>query len=570
MSWKTVKDEFTIKDIGAPLLANLSVGIYSHQDVLREYVQNACDAYEAMDQAPDEPDVHISVESGHTLMIQDNGVGMDLESIRACKKIAVSSKQAGAFTGFRGIGIWAGLQACEKLEVTTSTTGDPKRYKMIFAFDEIYKDVKKNNLDIGELLKDRVHLHEDDGTIAEHFTSVRLIGLKEGYRQLTTPAELRRIVSQLLPCRVDPKYEHAEEVTKFCRGSKGYREYAILIDGEEAFREFPDTEYGFKTEILKRDKVEYARAWYCSGKATLRPDSSNQIRNFRLRVKNFAVGEPGIYSASDGQPYGVSSDYARLQSPIHLQWHCGELHVTNPEVTPNTPRRELEPSRLAINTIELIRAFYGERINDSKDLADFNGIYRRLRAYAEGLQNGTLGPANIADAIADLQVQEKVVRGQSNEYGSLSKQLMSDAAEKKLRTKVLADLKQAQSATSSSADSSGPGHGSHSGAASRPSKGASGSAASRNGTAGKAGWASGSTGASNGTSAESGERLLSEIIAIIESKLADDDETQQEIITALQELFAEFGFIFGGERTEPGRAQSPKAAAGSRGKRGRG
>ena len=88
MSWKTIKDEFTIKDIGAPLLANLSVGIYSHQDVLREYVQNACDAYEAMDQAPDEPDVHISVEPGHTLMIHDNGVGMDQEDPSASQMSA--------------------------------------------------------------------------------------------------------------------------------------------------------------------------------------------------------------------------------------------------------------------------------------------------------------------------------------------------------------------------------------------------------------------------------------------------------------------------------------------------
>jgi HSP90 family molecular chaperone len=43
--WKDVKDQFTIEDIGAPLLANLAKGIYTPEAMLREYVQNAGDAY---------------------------------------------------------------------------------------------------------------------------------------------------------------------------------------------------------------------------------------------------------------------------------------------------------------------------------------------------------------------------------------------------------------------------------------------------------------------------------------------------------------------------------------------
>ncbi|HEV8716420.1 MAG TPA: hypothetical protein VGX03_26810 [Candidatus Binatia bacterium] len=45
MAWEAVKDEFTIERIGARLLPNIAGGIYNHEAVLREYVQNARDAY---------------------------------------------------------------------------------------------------------------------------------------------------------------------------------------------------------------------------------------------------------------------------------------------------------------------------------------------------------------------------------------------------------------------------------------------------------------------------------------------------------------------------------------------
>ena len=115
MGWKQISDAFTIDDIGARLLANLARGIYSHEAVLREYVQNACDAYKELPILPDYPTINIRVVSEDTITIQDSGVGMDEQRIKDCKKIAVSPKAAfhGEMTGFRGIGIWAGFQECE-------------------------------------------------------------------------------------------------------------------------------------------------------------------------------------------------------------------------------------------------------------------------------------------------------------------------------------------------------------------------------------------------------------------------------------------------------------------------
>ena len=138
MTWQTIPDEFTIDDIGARLLANLARGIYNHEAVLREYVQNACDAYTELPVFPDYPTINIRVVSADTITIQDNGIGMGERRVKECKKIAVSPKTAfhRELTGFRGIGIWAGFQACNRLEIETTTAGVPLRYRLRIDFTE--------------------------------------------------------------------------------------------------------------------------------------------------------------------------------------------------------------------------------------------------------------------------------------------------------------------------------------------------------------------------------------------------------------------------------------------------
>ncbi len=44
-NWVKKPVEWTIKDIGAPLLKSLAGGLYSTLEVFREYVQNAVDSY---------------------------------------------------------------------------------------------------------------------------------------------------------------------------------------------------------------------------------------------------------------------------------------------------------------------------------------------------------------------------------------------------------------------------------------------------------------------------------------------------------------------------------------------
>jgi hypothetical protein len=126
---------------------------------------------------------------------------MDEQRIKDCKKIAVSPKAAfhGQMTGFRGIGIWAGFQECDRLEIETTMAGVPVRYRLRIDFAEIYKHVNED-INIKVLLDNRFRIDADDAPFDDHYTMVRLIGLHGNYRKLANADELRRIVSQNLPC----------------------------------------------------------------------------------------------------------------------------------------------------------------------------------------------------------------------------------------------------------------------------------------------------------------------------------------------------------------------------------
>src|SRR6266516_3015938 len=88
--WGPVPDHLHWDDVGGRLLANIARGIYNHEAVLREYVQNASDAYAMMVTEEDNPTITITAE-GSNVAIQDFGLGMDENHIRSVKKVAVTN-----------------------------------------------------------------------------------------------------------------------------------------------------------------------------------------------------------------------------------------------------------------------------------------------------------------------------------------------------------------------------------------------------------------------------------------------------------------------------------------------
>ena len=117
-----VKEE----DIGPQLLPILSKGLYTNPlHSLREYIQNGVDAGAS--------EVLVKI-TGDSLLIRDNGKGMNLDELTKARKFGVSDKDPQFTVGFRGIGIYSGYDLCDRLIISSKQKNEINRFLLEFDF----------------------------------------------------------------------------------------------------------------------------------------------------------------------------------------------------------------------------------------------------------------------------------------------------------------------------------------------------------------------------------------------------------------------------------------------------
>lgn len=544
MAWENITTETSIDDFGAYLLANLARGIYNYEAVLREYVQNAADAYLDLPRMPKKPVITIRTVGEDRVTIQDNGIGMDLDDLKECKKIGVSSKgRRRGRAGFRGIGIWAGFQACNRLEIETSKRGSAYRYVLQIDFEEILRHVH-DNINLKVLLDGRVRIQRDTDKVDkdESYTLVKLLGLQGDYLKLLNEQDLLRIAGQVLPCKIDPAFEHHAALSAILQEVEGYQEYVVKVNNAEAHKQFPSGLQPPELKILEKDGVEYARAWRCIGNESIVPQGY-QYRNFRLRVLNIAVGRFGIYDDEDGSSF---EDTRKLKSRAHLNWHVGEIHITHPDIRPDTPRSSLELDTLARRAIELIRSFYEDCIVASRARNGYLHAVQLLEEAESALANPSiLTPEAVTSLSQRLEVQDQLVNErQTRDRVKLRLRQMLGTRTLTTRREAVVEQLQALASTMSGQQSS-PRAGSDRGANGGRTRDTSGStsrgASGTSETQSRASTDGAATGSALGGADT--ETLLSEIIAAVEEVLGEDDDLCREVCEAVQNVFLQRGLI---------------------------
>jgi hypothetical protein len=392
MSWTTIEDQIQIADIGGRLLANLAKGIYTPDTVLREYVQNAADALMSLSDPPDPLVISITIDqTNKSITIFDKGNGMDKRGVHDAKKIAVSPKSSDEYVGFRGIGIWAGFQACAKLELETTKAGDTNKYRLEIDFSDILAKVNEN-ISIKDLLdkRFRISTQKVEGDKSAHYTSVTLVGLHDDYLRLVDEAEVRKIVSQNLPCQFDPAWSPSSKILKRLIPLEGYREFQIQVNKQPVYKEFTEFDNEPQFCILQGDDdTEIGLVWWCEIEEGAIKALGNQFRGFRLRVKNFAVGPLNIFDDEDGSHWGVTGKAKILKTVQRLNRFVGEIYVTNPDIVPDTPRNNLELNQSARDAIEQIRLFYTVRLNEAGGRSEFISVSKSLDAAEKLIDSGS-------------------------------------------------------------------------------------------------------------------------------------------------------------------------------------
>jgi hypothetical protein len=291
-----------------------------------------------------------------------------------------------------------------------------------------------------------------------YYTRVTLKNIHDEYKKLLDEKELTRIVSQVLPSRIDPDFQYYEELQRILERWPLYHEFPIKIRTssglKEVFRSFPGQQQiePPQEKIIESDEgIELGRVWYCRTKTTSRElkETFPAIRGFRMRVRNFAVGRTNIYDDQQGHTYGIQINLT-LRTTARLNWFCGEIHVTNNIIRPNTPRDDLEFDQMGSLFIDKVRGFYRERINEAGAYSEFNPFRRALEEGEKlvGKYKNSALPLpkeqveEIQDILKKLYEVSEQSKGSSNDQGrNLFKNLLRQQWFKDRVKKVIPTLR---------------------------------------------------------------------------------------------------------------------------------
>src|SRR5581483_1694311 len=397
------------------------------------------------------------------------------------------------------------------------------------------------NINIKELLDRRFTIKAADADSAEHYTQVKLVAINEEFADLLRDEELERIASQILPCRFNPKFKFAETISKRLAQIDGYQEFAIKVSDTEVFKGYTGNPEEPEFETLKKDDEEYALVWYCKS-STMR-SISGAPSNFRLRVKNIAVGGPGMYSSEHGAHWGLTGTLATLASGELLDWYMGEIHITNPDVRPNTPRSELELDSTSRKAITLIRAFYGDRIAFRRASSNVNSHKTQVYEITQQIDSGGTFPADDASRrLKSLKKYEQLSKGRSQSKGAVAQDKVQNYERRILKDLEIKDQNLPSKRRAAITFLEGIVAASGNEGSKKKNNGGSKSRAAAASKATAAGNAGSST-ATQSRGLPDFELILAEITQLIEKRLDDQDQLATELSGAIEEIFKEHGLL---------------------------
>lgn len=364
-----IEDVFTIDDIGSTLLNDLAKGLYKWDEVVREYIQNAVDAHRMwFDHTGDWPQSPIHVEiMGEEISFNDYGIGMDLNEVKTVKAIAVSNKRVAEIelTGYKGVGIWAGLSYFEKFQLETTRRGEQKKYILEIDFGKIVNSIKYN-VTLGKALNPHYTIFEDEADENEHGTRVTL-SKPTAERSFLNVDLVKDAISRVCPCQIDPSFIYHKNIEDWYEHNELYF-FHMEVNGQRVYRSFPNTVEQLEFGDITLDDRVVARFWRGLNIENERfPDNAKNV-GFKLVKNGFVLG--------GANPYGeeILPEFSTIKIYNYLYWQIGEIHILSQELQPDLPRRQLESSFTSFRFIEVLRAWYQDR-------HDFLRVYSYQRRF---------------------------------------------------------------------------------------------------------------------------------------------------------------------------------------------
>ncbi len=333
-------EKFESEHIGPKIISYMAEGLYPNAcDPIREYVQNAVDAG-ATDVA-----LHISNDS---IIIENNGEGMDSSDMWRLLRIAISDKDPEKDVGYKGIGIYSGLFISQKLIINSKKHGgcakllvDFKHMRNLINEANNIPDVINESASVEFVENFKFH----DETMGGDGTQVILQGIREHLRESYKRKELSTYLTKTMPLSFDSqKFCYTNkvnaEIDQICKATGSvYRSVPIhlTIDGcrETLFSPYQidrgtalEPQFEIISLPIDGKDTTFALVWGCLNKER-RVFPKRLHRGFTMKQKGFTIG-----NAETVQPYFQSGGKFANR-------YIGEIVILSHHLKANTARSDL-------------------------------------------------------------------------------------------------------------------------------------------------------------------------------------------------------------------------------------
>lgn len=383
------KMEFTDEIIGARLIETITAGLYDgNLNCVREYVQNSVDE--------GAKNIDISLENGNTLVIHDDGPGMDESALKKALSIGVSSKEGGQI-GWRGLGIWSGVSASTKIVILSKMKNKPKLRMEID--NEILRNASQSNEPITAILTkatseiEEVALGKRESLENDHFTTIRLEMILPNQRRFFSDKDICQYLQKIVPAPFDlVRFPRLAEVNSY------------LSDNGVTF---PHVEIRFNNERIYRPPY--------NGNLYYEPIIPY---TFTFEEKTIAIGwfittresktlkwpNGGIFFKKKGMTIGDENLIKSFYTGSYNQWQYGEIHVVSEKIRENAGRNGFE-----YNSDEF-KSLYEQVENCITQLQSAN------RYQAETVKSRKLNSVSSKIAKGDISGAKKLVKDVKASY----------------------------------------------------------------------------------------------------------------------------------------------------------
>jgi len=350
----------------AAAIVVLSNELYPRKlEIVREYIQNASDAIDSFariaEHIHDTTDLRIKVSiQGKSLLIWDNGIGMDATEINKLKRIAYSEKKVGDGAGYKGIGRLAGIAVAKRLIISSTSYGDPKLHKFEFCAGDFLHDIAEKRRDgLQEAASVVINRHtiitELDVAPEEHYTMVELRDIADDHPQLLDPAQLHEYIGDIAPVGFAPDFPYGERIAaKLFEYVPDYSPKTVWLatttgDRFQVYKPYKGSMMLAEPEFIPVTDNHHhllAYSWYSTkGKEMLgkirpsggkfavdgtTPAIKKRFAGLVYKLFGFSIGDRSL-------PLNTlwkEKDYTRAL------WFTGEIHIVDKNIKPTTDRSD--------------------------------------------------------------------------------------------------------------------------------------------------------------------------------------------------------------------------------------